>query len=241
MISRRSFLGVSLIGAMCGLIASSRSRAEASIRFIGRRETIIALLDTGSERVLFLLGEQDDELLASIPGLTTIGNSRIDLVVGTHRLLSTRAAREHLHLDSTRAVAIQADASLPPIRGEISTVTETIELQLGDMTSIQITPLVRPDDHPDFSVTIRHRDVSIALVSGEDALRHVDIGAYALLAIPGRPGIRATSTVQPQLIVCNSPNLEDVAINQMAVYRDDPQVVRIDPAGIRIRDDQLFS
>lgn len=241
MISRRKFLTIASFGAILGITGMAFTRTEASIRFIGRRETIVALLDTGVERVLFLLGESDDELLGDIAGLSIIGNTRIDMVVGSYGAISTRSAREHLRLDATTAIVIQSDTSLPPIRGDISTVTATTDLQLGDSTRIRIAPSPGPAENQDFVVDIHHKDTRVILVSNEAALRLVDAGSCAVLVVPGRPGETAINRVQPQLIVCNSPNLEQLPVSQMQVYRTDPQVVRIEGSGIRVHDDQLSS
>lgn len=217
------------------------TRSNASIRFIGRRESIIALLDTGVERVILLLGELDDELFGDAAGLNTIGNSRIDLVMGTYNVIASRSAREHLRLDSTAAIVIQGDASLPPVRGNISMITATADIKLGETTSIRIAPSLMPAEHPDFAVDIRHKNTRMILTSGEAGLRLVDSGSCSLLVIPGRPSERAISAVQPQLVVCNSPNLEELPVHQMQVFRSDPQVVRIHDEGIGVRDDQLSS
>lgn len=241
MISRRLFLGGAVAGVGLGYAGITATGSEASIRFIGRRETIVALLDTGTERVLFVLGERDDELLENVPGLTTLGKTRIDMVIASYRVLATRAAREHLQVGSTPVLSIQADHSLPPIRGNISLISTMVELELGAATQMQLTPATSPPDNPGFVAHIHCRGTSIALTSGGTAAR-LDPGSNIdLLALPGRPDLKSLNLLHPTLLVSNAPVDSETDIHQMQVYPADPQVVKIGQGSISVRDDQLSS
>lgn len=241
MISRRLFLGATVAGVVLGLTGIATTRSSASIRFIGRRDTIVTLLDTGTERVLFILGAQDDELLGDVVGLTTIGGSRIDLIVATHRILATRAARTHLGGLSTPTFSIQADSSLPPIRGEISVVTGTTSLELGSSTRIRLVPSMNSGDHPDFVTSIDCCNVRINLVSSGGASRLSDGAGCDLLVVPGRTPVDIVDRNKPKLLVCTAPDSELNGIRQIQVYRSDPQIVRLGDGQLSVRDNQFSS
>ena len=241
MISRRLLAGSTLTGAIFGLAGISATRSDASIRFIGRQRTIVALLDTGSERVIFVLGDRDDQLLADITGLTTIGNTRIDMVVASYRVLATQAAREHLRINSTTTISVQSNLSLPPIRGQVSPLTQIADITLGDATSMRLTPVTDIDEEAHFVADIVSYGVRIILAGQDGAVRFSRSSSCDLLAIPGRPDTRTVSNVHPQVLVCNSPNKDQISINQIQVFRTDPQVVRIGDGRISFRDDQLSS
>lgn len=238
MITRRKLVTATAGGTLFGLTGVMLTRGEASIRFIGRRSTIIALLDTKTERVLFLLGEQDDGLLSHIPGLTTVGNSRIDLVIASHRILATAAARKHLQTETIPTLAIQASNSLPPIRGEVTSVTSSLMLNLGETTSMQIDVGRAKDDHPDFLVAISSHGCSLLMGSSHTALRMANHGHCDLLTLPGSAASIVDSNISPQLLVCNSLS-DETGFAQMDVFPTDPISVQIGNGAISIRDDQL--
>lgn len=246
MISRRGLITAAVTGMSVGLAGVYLIQGDASIRFIGRRSTIITLLDTGTERVLMVLGDQDDELLENIVGLKTVGNTRVDLVIASHRILATRSARMHLRIDSTQTIAIQASASLPPIRGEVTSATQAVSLDIGKQTSIQIAPSAATlsssnAHHPDFVVSATCHNTSMILASSDAALRLSDGGICDLLAVPGSPGDVAMARINPQLFVSNRPLVEEASITQMQVFESDPQTIRIGDGKLQIRDDQLSS
>lgn len=246
MINRRQLLAATATGVVVGLVGASVTRGDVSIRFIGRQSTIIALLDTGEARAMLVLGQRDDDLLENIPGLKTVGNTRIDLVIASHRVLATHAAREHLQIDSTPTIAIQANTSLAPIRGDITPVTSAIELEVGDAIPVRITasgsglPDLEADD-PDFVISAKYDETRILFASSDSALRLTDDGACDLLAVPGSPGNVALARYKPQLFVSNSPLKEGLLSAQMQVFRSDPMVVQIERGGIQLRDDQVSS
>jgi hypothetical protein len=245
-ISRRQFFGATAAGVMAGLAGVAVTRGEATIRLIGRRSSIIALLDNGTERVLMVLGSQDDDLLMNIPGLKTVGNTRVDLVIASHRILATRAARHHLNIETTPTLAIQAHASLPPIHGNVTPIVHPIVLGIGNATTLQVQPtrarLTGPEaEHPEFLITVDCVGRHLILASGDQALLLADGVSPAMLVVPGSPGTNATTRLNPQVLVSNSPATEGIAAPQIQVFRTDPAVVRIHADGLILRDDQLSS
>lgn len=240
MISRRKLVAGTAGGIMLGLTGVMLTRGEASIRFIGRRQTIIALLDTSTERVLFVLGERDDELLANIPGLITVGKSRIDMVIATHRILASRAAREHLRVDIAPSLAIQSSESLPPIRGNVTSVTIPTSIEIGNDSSMHIELAGFEAEHPDFLVTIQCRGNRLVLASGASALRMSDGAETDLLVLPGSAKSLADANIVPQILVCNSRE-ETSGFPQIEVFPTDPTIVRINEGSLSVRDDQFSS
>lgn len=246
MINRRQLLAATTTGAVFGLTVRAMTDSYASLRFIGRRSTIITLLDTGSERILIVIGEQDTDLLANIPGLTTIGNTRIDMVVATHRVLASRTGREHLQLENTPAIAIQAHSSLPPIRGDIAVATYPVGLKPGDHTRLHITPSLGGAsednaDHPDYVIDIVYQHTRIVLASSDSALRIMDGGNCEALVVPGAPGPIATSRLQPALLISTAVRPENIIAPYVQAFPSDPMVARFESNGITVREDQLSS
>ena len=240
MISRRKLAIGGVGGILLGLTGVALTRSEASIRFIGRRQTIIALLDTSSERVLIVLGDQDDELLSNVPGLKTVGNTRIDLVVANHRILATRAAREYLQIDTITALSVQASSSLPPIRGNVNQITESTVLDLGGKSTMKIDVTGLEADHPDFLVTINCHGTRLILSSSNAALRAISDRSPDLLAVPGPAEANTHAHLSPHVLVCNTPD-DSLETRQMQVFATDPAIVRIGDGSISVRDDQLSS
>lgn len=240
MISRRKLVIGGVGGILFGLTAVALTRSETSIRFIGRRQTIIALLDTSTERVLIVLGEQDDELLTYVPGLKTVGNTRIDLVVASHRVLATRAAREHLHIDNITTLSVQASSSLPPIRGEVTSITGSTTLDLGGKSTMKIDVTGLQADHPDFLVTFDFQGSRLFLASSSAAMRTIDNRSPNLLAVPGPAEAIPDLQVTPHVLVCNAPD-DTLKTPQIQVFPTDPTIVRIGDGSISVRDDQLSS
>lgn len=240
MIGRRKLVAGAAGGILLGLTGIMLTRNEASIRFIGRRQTIIALMDTSTERVLIVLGERDDDLLANTLGLTTVGNTRIDLVVATHRILATQAAREHLQMDSIPSFAIQTNESLTPIRGNTSSITAPVSVELGNGSSMHIQLTGAEADHPDFLITIQCRNNLLVLANHTSALRLLSNGKPDLLALPGPAEGFANSMLTPQILVCNTRDgASDIA--QIEVFPADPSIVRIGDGRLTVRDDQFSS
>ena len=240
MIGRRTLLAGSLGGLLFGLTGVALLRNDSSIRFIGRRQTIIALLDTTTERVLFVLGERDDELLAYIAGLTTVGNARIDLVVASHRVLATRAAREHLNAGTVPTLVLQMSGSMPPIRGNVTNISGGTTLDLGGKALMEIDVTGTEADHPDFLVNIDIRGNQLQLASSEYSLRMSEIGNPTLLALPGSAAGVERLNISPEVLVCNAPN-PDLANRQVEVFASDPSIVQIGEGSLTIREDQLSS
>lgn len=233
-----------LVGSIAGIVGTQFSQNEASIRFIGRRNTIFALLDTGTGRVLILLGEHDDELLNNLPALKSFGSRRIDLVVATHRFLTTRAARETLNLNTTAALSVQANLSLSPIRGDIIPVPSRVAFTIGNDTNVDVLPIASgadTRDHPDFVVEVNCRGVRMLLTSNERGLRHADSGPFHLLAVTGTPGEIANSRLASSLIVSNLRTTNFGATTQVQVYPSEPVIVGINHDALQIREDQLSS
>lgn len=240
MINRRKLIIGAVGGTLIGLGGMALTRNGASIRFIGRRNTIIALLDTSTERALIVLGERDDDLLDFVPGLKTVGNTRIDLVIAGHHILSTSAAREHFQLVSTSTISVQGSASLPPIRGDVTAVTSSSTIKLGKNTEIKISVAGIQDDQPDFLVDIATRETRLVLLSGGSTLRMNDIASPDLLALPGSADQLTRSNITPQILVCNTRS-EAIKVPQMEVFPLDPSIIRLNDGSLSVRDDQLSS
>ncbi len=240
MISRRKLAVGSLAGALFGLSGVALLRNDASIRFMGQGNTIIALLDTSRERVLFVLGEQNEGLLEKLNGLTTAGNSRIDLVVATHRILTTQAGRKHLRPDLPPTLAMQTSSSLPPLRGQVTTALDSTTVEIGEETMIEVEVAGSDPDHPDFLVTILCQGADIVFTNSKSGLRLMKDPTCDLLALPGSADAITGSYISPKLLVTNAP-MPELDGDQLEVFPSDPSVVRIGNGGISVRDDQLSS
>lgn len=193
-----------------------------------------------------VLGEGDDDLLANITGLTTVGSTRIDLVVASHRVLATQAARDHLEIESIPTISLQAHNSLPPIRGSIMPTSQTREIKIGNSTTMRIAlsgSMLSSGDagDPDFLISIMHRKTRIVLANRDTALRIGLPISPDVLVVPGSPGPIASDRFQPHLFVCNSPNHEVVTSAQLPVYPSDPMVIRFREGEMVVWDDQVSS
>lgn len=194
------------------------------------------MLDTSNERALFVLGERDDELLQNIPGLTTIGNNRIDLIIASHGTLATQAARTHLGTDHIKTLAIEGHESLPPIRGNITPVSGPISLNLGNATSLQLDIAGRGEDQSIFLATIHHQDIRVILASSRTALQLQKKLDVAVLAVPGQAANISDLTLTPQILVTNTPDAA-LDIKQPEVSASDPINIKIDQGTISIHSD----
>lgn len=241
MISRRGFLGAAVAGVAVGIVGAAATRSQASLRCIGRGKSILALLDTDVERALFVLGDPNERLLADVAGLTTIGGSRIDLVVATHRILAAEVARANLPLGSAQIVSVQTDASLAPILGSVHLATHAIGLTMGESTRLQIVSGAQSADHPDFLVDIECRERRLLLASNAPALRMASSSGYDALVLPGMGDVGAVKRVQPQVMVSNTRSAEEIGITQIEVFPADPIVMGINENGISVRRNQLSS
>lgn len=246
MIDRRRLLtltATAALGVGAGFAGARLSGEQASIRFIGDRNSMIALLDTGQERVIFVVGEQNDALTKNVANLVTVGNGRIDLVVATHRVLATRAAREYLGIEEVTTVCLQSDMSLPAIRGKVKTTAHNMDITLGNTATLSIRPQGPAPvnaDHPEYIGDIRIQGIRMLIGSSLSALRRANVGRADLLAVTGAVTDEILGQVEPSLVVCNSP-LEASDAAQMQVFWNDPVIVRIDDGAIRFRPDQLSS
>lgn len=240
MFSRRRLFAAAA-GIAVGIVGSATTRSDASIRFLGRGSSILALLDTGTERALFALGAPDNRLIADTAGLTTIGRSRVDLVVATHRTLATDIARKHMSLDTAQILSVQSDASLPPIQGAVHLASHSLELTLGNTTKLTVTAGVNPTDHPDFLVEIECLGRRLLISSSASALRTASGSGHDLLVLPGEASADDVNRVRPQVVVGNYRGEEEIDTVQIEVFPTDPIVVGIRDEGISVRRNQLSS
>lgn len=223
MIGRRAFVAA-LAGIPVGIAAGSVIRwwigNEPSIRFIGQRNTIISLFDSGSERMLVFLGEPDGSLLEHIPALLTYGQTRIDLVVASHNWLTSDGIRAAIDLDSTPVIALQGDVSLPPISGTVTTVVDSLAVELGGYAEVafQVGSIVNDDPtDPLFVVDIAFNGVRMLLANQDSALELVDDGAQ-LLAIPGNASV---DDLTPSVFVGTERHAQ-AGFETLLVYYDEP-------------------
>lgn len=250
MISRRRLItaGIATItaGAVSGYIGSQLALSDASIRFIGTRTAILALLDTGRERVLIVLGAPDDRLLRNAIGLRTIGNHRLDLIIAPYRVLTMPAALQHLGFDTVQTVSVQGHLSLPPVRGEILPLADALEIRLGDSGIMRVLSLgfavglSEPED-PDYLVEVTLNGARISLGSADAAFRSGSGIPAHLVAVPGRPGPIVTQQTSAPLIVCSTPVEPQADMIQMPVFPNDPVVVHLKQNGITVNSNQLSS
>lgn len=250
MISRRRLIGTGIAtvvaGAVSGVIGSQLALSDASIRFIGTRAAILALLDTGRERVLIVLGTPDERLLRNAIGLRTIGNHRLDLIITPYQVLTMPSAREQLGFDTVQTVSVQGHLSLPPVRGEILPVADALEIGLGDTGTLRVLPLgiaadLSTPENPDYLVEIAINGARLRLGSSDAAFR-LSTGVSAHLAVvPGSPGPTVLNRVSAPLIVCSSPLEPQPDVMQMPVFPNDPVVVQLKRDGVSINSNQLSS
>lgn len=240
MITRRTVLAGLTGGLLVGISGIVLTRGASSVRFIGQRDTIIALLDTETTRILVVLGEPNDWLMSNIPGLSTAGKSRIDLVVGSHRMLASLAAREYLRIDSTPTIVLQGASDLPPIRGDVSTVINPTTLELSESWSMSVNLVSFEHDHPDFAIEFQHSKLNIALTNSTSALKLIQHGKPSLLAVPGDVVLPEGSGISTDLLVTTQEN-QSVMLPQLVVFPTDPEIVRIQNGGLELTENQLSS
>ena len=226
MISRRAIaagiVGVAG-GGLGGVLVAMRARPEASIRFIGREDTIIALLDTTNERVLFFLGEPNERVLDHLPQLLTYGGTRVDLIAASHRWLTFAGIRDAIDLDSTQTLVLQSDSVLPPIAGNVHVVLDSMVIELSGGTEIRIT--VDRDDpnepaNPLIAVEIAIDGSRLLLANREPALELV-FERQQLIAVPGDVSPEALHAFSPSIVV-STALLEDTIFENVLVYDSDP-------------------
>lgn len=226
MISRRAiaagFVGVAA-GGLGGVLIKTWARPEASIRFIGQEDTIIALLDTTSERVLVFLGEPNERVLDHLPQLLTYGGTRVDLIAASHRWLTLDGIRDAIDLDSTQTLVLQADGGLPQISGNTQEVLDSMTIELSGGTEIRFT--IDHDDpnepaNPLIAVEIAIDGSRLLLANREPALGLV-FDRQQLIAVPGDVSPEALRAFSPSIVV-STALLEDTGFENVLVYDNDP-------------------
>lgn len=248
MITRRRFLASTLAatstGIVAGITAGRVMQPGPSVRFIGHRTSMIALIDTGLERALIVLGERDDNLLASIPGLKVAAGRRIDLVMASHDVLASRAARKHLQIDEVTTICVQSDASLPPIRGHVLPLTSDASLDLGEHASVAIRmrptgPSIGLPDRPMFLVQVTMNETRLLFVDNPGSMRLAETGAVHLLAVPGEIGTTERMSSAALVVTTRADQFPNRPALQ--VSSTDPVVVRVRDGSIEVRENQLLS
>lgn len=226
MISRRVFTAL-LAGIPAGVIGGSFLRRwttpGASIRFIGQRDTLLALLDTGEERVLFLLGEPDTRVLEHLPQLLTVGNIRIDLVVGSHRWLTSDGFRSAIDLESIATLSLQGDTSLAPISGNVTPVTSVRSIRLGSETTVTLSVDQQFGDDPNdphMLVEIWIDETRIALANTVASFTMLTDPIH-LLAAPGEVSVEAIEQVSPSVFVGTALH-EPRQFEELLTYYNEP-------------------
>lgn len=195
----------------------------ASIRFIGQRDTMIALFDSGNERALFLIGEPDSRVLEHLPQLLTFGRTRVDLLIASHRWLTADGIRSAIDLETTATLSLQANTSVPPISGNVLPVTDSYLVKLGEIAEITIS--VSPDvgDEPNDPLTaieIRANDTRLLVANREPAL-WLTSGRTTLLAAPGDIAVESIETISPSVFV-GTALYDDAPFEQLLVYYNEP-------------------
>lgn len=233
-------------GAISGVIGSRLALSDATIRFIGTQAAMLALLDTGRERVLIVLGSPDERLLRNAIGLRTIGNHRLDLIVAPYQVLTMPVAREELRFDTVQTVSVQGHLSLPPVRGEILPIATALEIGLGDSGRLLVHPqnsaaALTTEENPDYLVEIELNGARLSLGSSDSAFRLASRKSAHVVAMPGSPGPTALDRMSAPLIVCSKPIESRPDIVQMPVFPNDPVVIQLKRDGISINSNQLSS
>ena len=246
MISRRAMVSATLTGIPVGIAGGFLMRtwtgSGASIRFLGRHQTMVALLDTGTTRAIFLLGEPDVAMLDNLPQLLTFGRSRTDLLIGSHRWLTTNGLRAAVDLHTITTLSLQADSSLPPIRGNVFPISNGQMLQLGDECEVTISVSAisaDSEDHPGILITILCRETAIMLASSAGALNEHWRGV-TVLAFPGKIDATAVLNQHPALFV-GTEMLEDDSQPALLTHASEPVRLTIGNGSVTHRGDQFSS
>lgn len=243
MISRRAFTaGLAAIpfGAAGGFMIRHWIASGASIRFIGRNESMIALLDTSNVRILFLIGDPDAPMLAYLPQLLTVGRTRVDVIIASHRWLTTGGLRSTLDIASVNTISLQAHASLPPIQGNIVALTDHMEIDLeeGNKIAISVRPFDDPAD-PDALIDIACDGTRIILANRASALNAADTKPN-LLALPGDIDGELIQQVGPALFL-GTDLYPESALPQMQLFHNDSVNLAIRNGAVIVRENQLSS
>lgn len=239
MIGRRAFVlgGISLpCGVGLGLWVHAANRSHASIRLIGDNDGILALLDTGHERVLMLTGSISDYLWNQLPILRTLGRSRIDLLIGSYENLLPRSVRDDV--GEALAISLQRDASLPPLAGDVQIVSDYSEIALGDHAKIT---LQLSGANSDFVVSCDVADTSVVLVSSTSAMRLIEeTGMYALI-VPGEFVSEDISLNHASLIIGASDPPMNLEQPYLQIFPTSVTSITPHDGGISVPQDQLSS
>lgn len=246
MTSRRAVLSAGLAAIPVGIGTAFGIRHVMAtgtiLRILGRDATMLALFDTGNERVLFLLGDPDVGTLGHLAQLLPIGRRRLDIIVGSHQWLTSEGARDHLDLETITTLSLQATASTPPIRGNVYPVTSSLQFELGKNSSVSLS-VGRAHEaagtNPDFVAEIRLGETRLVLARGATALHGIEAGPH-LLAVPGEIDPESITIIQPGILVCTSSTAE-MDVPAVQAFPDDAVVFTIRDGSVSIREDQFFS
>ncbi|MCV0404576.1 MAG: hypothetical protein K5924_12850 [Chloroflexi bacterium] len=225
MISRRALTaGIVAIptGILGGLLVRNWTRESASIRFIGRRNSILALLDTGNSRAMFCLGQPDTDVIANLPQLRTFGKDRVDVVIASHKWLTTTGFREAIDIDETSTISLQADESPGTIVGNVTPVSDDRQIKLDENTTadIQIVRSINDDaNDPGVLIQISCNGSKIDLANNASSLE----GLFEnpdLLAVPGEVDADQIVGHSPAIFVSTALHT-DLAIDEYLVFLDE--------------------
>lgn len=238
MISRRAFsaaLAAIPVGIACGTLVRQWPDSGATIRFLGERQTIITLLDTGNERALFLLGEPNAGILAHLPQLLTFGNTRVDLIAASHQWLTTEGIRTVLNMDDTPTISLQGNSTLPPIVNTVRPVSDALSIQLGNTTVVNVTvtqQLGDESDDPHVRIEITCQGIRMFLASRETALDNSLAQAH-LIAVPGDVSLASIERLSPALFVGTTLHA-DAEIDEVMVFYNEPVTLSISDSKLTV-------
>lgn len=142
--SRRQAIATIAGGAVLGGVWGAAFPALAmesrpTLAAVGHRGAQIVLIDSTAGRALILLGDPDDNLIDRLPAMMTMFRQRIDLIIGSHAVLATRAARLRDRWSIQYAISMQPTATgevlaMPTIR-----VTHNLAIGLGGGLTVVCT------------------------------------------------------------------------------------------------------
>lgn len=239
MIGRRAFVlgGISLpFGVGLGLWVHAANQSQPSIRLIGDDDGILALFDTGRERVLMLTGPISDYLWNQLPILRTLGHSRIDLLIGSYENLLPRSVRQDV--GNALAISLQRDASLPPLAGDVQIVSDYSEIALSDHAKIT---LQLSGTNSDFVVSCDIADTTVVLVSSIAAMRLMKLTGIHALIVPGEFVSEDISLNHASLIIGASDSPMNLEQPYLQIFPTSVTSVTPHDGGISVPQDQLSS
>lgn len=226
--------GGTVIGAMWGAAFPVLAmEGRPTIAVVGKDDAQLVLVDSGSARVLVLVGEPDNSLLDRLPAMLTVFRQRIDLVVGSLPALTAHIGALAYRWSLRQAIVLNATSDAPSLPIASDVVSNSLDVTLGNSVTLEIrvghrdewrTP-VAGTLAPLWSIRVAQGDAAVSIVPDARSFAAMLPGPAAVLVSPSAPSpeVRAKGPTRSLAINFDSESIDPLPADGVALTRIFPR------------------